>query len=315
MTLSDGSSLQIPADAVSATITINMVATPGLAAPAGTVVVGTAYTLTPEGQQFTQPLALTLAFDPTMVPSNAGAAQIVIYTAPVGSTSWTPMMTSLVDATHVGATTTHFSVFVPVIPVSGTDGGTQGIVTDAGPGCLADTVTSTSASCSAMACSTLAGTVITSCTDSATGYAAVCCTPALDTDAGMGNPPGYPAVAGNYTRLAGSVTAGCKNGKTIVLQLAPAGGAPLTVTQNQGALTAGVLTGTLQKDGTATFSSGTQSALTGTYQGTTTTVGGTITEAGSFNLTPSKSFNAVLNWTSSDGNCTPTGIEDSWTAN
>jgi hypothetical protein len=105
---SDGSSVQIPAGALSAPVQISATSTPNAPTPAQVTVVGTPVTLGPEGQQFQQPVTVTLVFSPDKVPAGG---QVVVYTAPQGSTRFTSLGGTVIDATHVQATTTHFSVF------------------------------------------------------------------------------------------------------------------------------------------------------------------------------------------------------------
>jgi hypothetical protein len=124
-----GSSVTIPAGALPGNVTITNTETPEAPAPSGAAVVGTAYTFGPEGQTFAVPVTVTLAFDPSKLPAGHTAADIVVFTAPVGSTQFTSLGGTLVDATHIAAQTTHFSVFEPGVAMGSTDGG----AVDAGP--------------------------------------------------------------------------------------------------------------------------------------------------------------------------------------
>ncbi len=76
---------------------------------------GTPYVLGPEGQTFSSPVTVTLAFDPSLLPSGATAKDVRLFTAPAGSSNFTALATQLVDATHVSALAAHFSVFMPVV--------------------------------------------------------------------------------------------------------------------------------------------------------------------------------------------------------
>lgn len=93
--------------------------------PSSAYVVGTAYTFGPDGLTFLKPVTVTLGFDPARIHAGATAKQIVVFTAPEGSTAYVPLPTSVKDATHVSATTTHFSTDVPgiVTPDAATDAG------------------------------------------------------------------------------------------------------------------------------------------------------------------------------------------------
>jgi ZU5 domain len=116
---SGGASVQIPAAALAATTTITASATPSAATPSGATLVGTPVTFGPEGQQFTTPVTVTLPLTPSELPSGKSAASVVIFTAPAGSTSYTQLTTSVVDATHVSAQVAHFSTFLPGIVTGG----------------------------------------------------------------------------------------------------------------------------------------------------------------------------------------------------
>jgi hypothetical protein len=137
--ISDGTTIAVPGGALTAPTPISIAPATGSATPSGTQAVGMTYLFGPEGTQFAQPVAVTLAFSPDQLPAGAAASDVVIYTAPADSTEFTGLETSLVDATHVRASTSHFSVFVPVVRIASGDGGTagdlsltDGALTDAG---------------------------------------------------------------------------------------------------------------------------------------------------------------------------------------
>ena len=114
----DGTGVVLPMGAVSGptTISISPVTDPG--APTGTTVVGTGYLFGPEGTIFVNPVKISLAVVLSKLPAGKTIADVSIYTAPGGSTTYTKLDTTVVDATHVSATTNHFSVFVPAAPSS-----------------------------------------------------------------------------------------------------------------------------------------------------------------------------------------------------
>ncbi len=118
---SDGTSVVIPADALSTSTAISVGSESNTVSVAGVTLVGTVYRFGPEGTQFAKPVTVTLAFDPSKLPSADTSANIVIMTAPVGSSSFTPLATTVVDASHVSATTAHFSDFVATVPTGDTD--------------------------------------------------------------------------------------------------------------------------------------------------------------------------------------------------
>ncbi len=90
------------------------------AAPAGTATVGPGYLFGPEGTVFVNPVKINLAVVLSQLPTGKTINDVVIYTAPQNSTSYTAMVTTVADATHVSATTNHFSVFVPAVTAATT---------------------------------------------------------------------------------------------------------------------------------------------------------------------------------------------------
>ncbi|HUB05894.1 MAG TPA: hypothetical protein VMB50_02780 [Myxococcales bacterium] len=151
-------SVSISAGILTAPITVTIQpAASSTPAPANTTVVGGSYVFGPEGQQFNAPVTVTLAFSSVLMPAGASASSVVIMTAPLGSSTYTPLPTTVVDSSHVSAQTTHFSVFVPTVPTSsgsGTTGGTGGTGgTTGGP---PPTCSPTNAACPATAPAALA---------------------------------------------------------------------------------------------------------------------------------------------------------------
>jgi hypothetical protein len=132
VTLSGGTGVTVPAGALPSNVTVTVTPSPSAPTPAGTVV-GTPYTFGPEGQKFSSPVTVTLAFDPSEIPAGSTAGDIVIYTAPAGTTSYTALPTSIVDSTHASALTTHFSTFVCVVPSATVVTSPPGSPIDAGP--------------------------------------------------------------------------------------------------------------------------------------------------------------------------------------
>jgi hypothetical protein len=113
--ISDGTSVSVPAGAVAANTAITVGPESDSVSINGVVLVGDTYRFGPEGTQFTVPVTVTLAYDPSKLTSGTTASDVTIMTAPVGSSDFTPLATTSVDATHVSATTTHFSDFVAVV--------------------------------------------------------------------------------------------------------------------------------------------------------------------------------------------------------
>jgi hypothetical protein len=123
----DGSQVAIPMGALSqpANISISAVNAP---APAGTVLVGPAYNFGPDGTQFGTPVTITLAFDAGKIPAGKSASDILIYTAPSGSTSYLPLQTTVASNT-VQTQTSHFTVYLPAVVSGNADLGSSGTCT------------------------------------------------------------------------------------------------------------------------------------------------------------------------------------------
>jgi hypothetical protein len=107
----DAAAVDIPPGALGANTPITITPTTA-AAPDATDEVGTVYLFGPEGTQFEVPVTVTLAFDPTLLPTGDTSSDIEIFTAPAGTTTYSALATTIIDNTHVAAPTTHFSIFV-----------------------------------------------------------------------------------------------------------------------------------------------------------------------------------------------------------
>ena len=114
-----GAGVSIPAGALAAATSITAAAVASTPTFTGTTVVGGAVTFGPEGQQFAVPVTVTLPFSASLLPAGKTAASVVIYTAPVGTSTYTALATSGVDASHVAAKVSHFSNFVPAVAMGG----------------------------------------------------------------------------------------------------------------------------------------------------------------------------------------------------
>jgi hypothetical protein len=108
----DGTRVVFPMGALTTDAVVTITPAVNAPAPASAVVVGTPFTFGPEGATFAKPVTVTLSFDPGKLPAGKKASDIVIYTAPTGSSSYSPLESLVADATHVTATTTHFSTFL-----------------------------------------------------------------------------------------------------------------------------------------------------------------------------------------------------------
>ena len=105
--LSDGTSIAIPAGALSSDTVITISQTESRGAPPNAV--GSVYSFGPDGLTFAVPAEVTIAFNGASAPSDAW---LQVETAPGRSTSFTPLGGTIADSSHVTAQTTHFSSFV-----------------------------------------------------------------------------------------------------------------------------------------------------------------------------------------------------------
>jgi hypothetical protein len=131
-TTADGSGVSIPAGALPAgsSVEVTVAVDPNAPTPPSAwIAVGSTYLVGPEGQQFSQPVTVTIAFDPARLPTGRTAHDISVLTSPAtGTPSYGPLTTTEVDSTRVSASTTHFSYFMAVVPngVGNVDAGSDG---------------------------------------------------------------------------------------------------------------------------------------------------------------------------------------------
>jgi hypothetical protein len=139
VTSNDGSGVEVPEGAVPGDVDISVAPAPDAPPPPAAVaeaVVGTPYVLGPSGLQFAKPVTIVLAFDPSKLPAGKSASDILVFTAPDGTSNYEPLKTKVRDASHVEAETTHFSIFVPTVPPEEYDAGLPPDSTpDAAPSC------------------------------------------------------------------------------------------------------------------------------------------------------------------------------------
>jgi hypothetical protein len=108
----DGSGVSIPPGALleDTVITMSPSSEPpgelGIGEPAGQM-----WLFGGEGQQFRLPVTITVAFDSRMLDPYERPDDVLIYTSPKATPTFSVMPTSLVDASHVSTETTHFSVY------------------------------------------------------------------------------------------------------------------------------------------------------------------------------------------------------------
>ena len=114
-TTADDVTIEIPAGALTSSVLIRVTPAPNAVVPAGATLVGPAYSLSPDGTQFQKPVVLTLPFDPTKLPTGTTESDVVVYTAPAGSSSYTALIAGPADPTHLRAETTHFSTVLDAV--------------------------------------------------------------------------------------------------------------------------------------------------------------------------------------------------------
>jgi hypothetical protein len=119
--VSDGTSVSVPPGSLGQDTPITVAPEPDMVTVSGATPVGMVYRFGPEGTQFATPATVTLTFDPSLLPAGLSPADIVVMTAPVGSSHFEALTTTVVDATHVSATTSHFSDFVATAKDEGKD--------------------------------------------------------------------------------------------------------------------------------------------------------------------------------------------------
>ena len=129
VTTANGSGVTIPPGALGSSVNVTVEVDPNAPAPPSAwIAVGPTYLVGPEGQQFSQPVTVTIAFDPARLPTGKTAHDISVLTSPAtGTPSYGPLTTTEVDSTHISAPTTHFSYFMAVVPngVGNVDAGAE----------------------------------------------------------------------------------------------------------------------------------------------------------------------------------------------
>jgi hypothetical protein len=119
----DGTTVDIPAGALTEDVTITISANPFAPAMTQATSLAVAHQFGPEGQHFLKPISVTVPFLISSLPPGAHAQSVSVYTAASNSTSYVALPTTVTDATHVTATTTSFCNMIP-----GANGGTGNVV-------------------------------------------------------------------------------------------------------------------------------------------------------------------------------------------
>ena len=116
---SDGTGVEVPAGALTGDVSVTVTPTPDAPVPSASqaqTIVGTPTTFGPSGLKFAQPVTVLITFDPSKLPVGTDPSKLVVFTAPEGSNAYEPLPTTVRDGTRLAAATTHFSVFIPVLP-------------------------------------------------------------------------------------------------------------------------------------------------------------------------------------------------------
>jgi hypothetical protein len=179
VTSTDGNAtIEIPAAALSADTSISIESAPQAPPPPAATLVSTPFTFHPEGQRFLQPVKVTLAFDPALLPASATSNDVVIYTAPEGSADYASLATTLSDRSQVVAAVTHFSTFVAAVAQPSAQ-----TIADAASSSPIDPLCASGGLVGAnppyVTCQNTqvcpSGTYTVSCVNTQTGYMATCC--------------------------------------------------------------------------------------------------------------------------------------------
>lgn len=106
---SDGTRIDIPGGALASAVTLTLEVASDEALPSSGTFAGTPYALQPEWIQFAQPVSVTLTVNPSQLPAGASLEGVLVLTAATGDGGYLALPSTMADATHVTARTTHFS--------------------------------------------------------------------------------------------------------------------------------------------------------------------------------------------------------------
>jgi hypothetical protein len=108
---SDGTRVDIPGGALGTPVTLTLELASDAPLPSGGTFVGAPYALQPEWIQFAQPVFVTLTVDPSQLPAGSSLDGVLVLTAAAGDDGgYLALPSTMADATHVTARTTHFSI-------------------------------------------------------------------------------------------------------------------------------------------------------------------------------------------------------------
>jgi CHAP domain len=113
--LPDGSSVSVPKGALTHDVTITIETNRSAPKVMGATSTGLTYLFGPEGQTFEVPVKVTLAIDPTLIPTGHTMQDVGVYTAPRDSATYVGMPATIVDSLHVSTMTSHFSNFTSAV--------------------------------------------------------------------------------------------------------------------------------------------------------------------------------------------------------
>jgi hypothetical protein len=107
----DGTSVLVPAGALSSTVTVTIGLEPDAAPLTGATSVTTPHAFGPTGQAFARPVCVTLSFEPGQLPQGTTEQNVVLFAqAPEDAGGgYVPLPTFAADPTHVTGMTSTFS--------------------------------------------------------------------------------------------------------------------------------------------------------------------------------------------------------------
>ncbi|MFI5302073.1 MAG: hypothetical protein ACHREM_28615 [Polyangiales bacterium] len=110
---SDGTTVDVPPNALAATALLTLTPAPNALAPDGLSFVSTAWTLEPPTVSFAQPITITFPVDPAGLGPDASVGDLLIISE--GDAGVVALASTPRDATHVMALTSGFATGAPVV--------------------------------------------------------------------------------------------------------------------------------------------------------------------------------------------------------
>jgi len=111
----DGTRLDVPAGAVTVAVDVVLTVPRSRRTVDGAAVVGPALVIGPQGTEFTKTVSVSIPITPSSLPAGKTIDDVVVLTAPDGSSAFVPLPTRRGTGAVVVAETRHFSQFVAVV--------------------------------------------------------------------------------------------------------------------------------------------------------------------------------------------------------